>query len=231
MEAAARLSRQRGGACSGPRLAEGETWCAAQPRDSLASRGSDACAPRCRGGGCGAGGDSCVSGTGLLVPSSTQLAQTVAHGIQWHPSSGQLERAPWNWPGVGSSGVGGAFCYAGLKGPALFQAALGAAASLPPCFEAWTWPRGPAVHPFSFPPVGWSSARFLFLDHSFLSRRLRTGGELWASTWFRKRFGDKSKAFAFVRAGNQCDWDDWKWKGPRGLGECGTNWVKLLGAW
>ncbi|KAI4560312.1 hypothetical protein MJT46_012550, partial [Ovis ammon polii x Ovis aries] len=32
---------------------------------------------------------------------------------------------------------------------------------------------------------------------------------------FRKRFGDKSKAFAFVRAGNQCDWDDWKWKGPR----------------
>ena len=32
----------------------------------------------------------------VKVPSSTQLAQTVAHGIQWHPSSGQLGRAPWN---------------------------------------------------------------------------------------------------------------------------------------
>lgn len=32
------------------------------------------------------------------VPSSAWLAHTAAHGIEWHPSSGQLGRAPWNWP-------------------------------------------------------------------------------------------------------------------------------------
>ena len=70
-------------------------------------------------------------GTGTVkVPSSTQLAQTVAHGIQWHPSSGQLGRAPWNWPGVGGMGWGGAFCYAGLEGACLVSGRSGAAASL-----------------------------------------------------------------------------------------------------
>lgn len=76
-------------------------------------------------------------GTGTVkVPSSTQLAQTVAHGIQWHPSSGQLERAPWNWPGVGSMGWGGVLLRWSGRGLPCFRPLWGCGLALPPCFEA-----------------------------------------------------------------------------------------------
>lgn len=79
------------------------------------------------------------------VPPLGHLARTAAHGIEWHPSSGQLG---------GSPGIGWRGRCAGQEGACLASGRGGAVASVPAEFEAW---RGLGVQlsiPFSFPPVG-----------------------------------------------------------------------------
>lgn len=94
-------SGRRSGGAGAPGSRGGRGLRAAQPRDSFASWDTDACAPRSRRGGPGVGGGRCGGcGTETVeVPSSARLAQTAAHGLEWHPSSGQPERAFWNWLG------------------------------------------------------------------------------------------------------------------------------------
>lgn len=134
----------------------------AQPRDSFACWSADACAARSPPGGGGAGGGpaAVVETETVGVPSSARLAQTVAHGIESHPPSGELGWAPRNSPERGIRWACGAYRVSGRAwarrppSPALFAARPGLAVQL--------------SVPFSFPPVGWSRARFLFLDRTFL---------------------------------------------------------------
>lgn len=55
-----------------------------------------------------------------------------------------------------------------VKGIALFQASLGPRPLSPALFAALPGLSVQLSIPFSFPPVGWSSTRILFLDQTFL---------------------------------------------------------------
>lgn len=95
------------------------------------------------------------------VASSALLAQTAAHVFESHPSSGQLGR-------VSALELAEEGDTLSVKGLALFQASLGPRPLSPALFAALPGFSAQLSIPLSFPPVGWSSARILFLDQTFL---------------------------------------------------------------
>lgn len=94
------------------------------------------------------------------VPSSARLAQTAAHGIEWHPSSGQLGRAPWNWPEEVIRGAG--------MGLPCFRPHWGCGLPLPPCLRPGL-ALGPSC-PFPFPSHLLGGAVRGFLNRTFPCR-------------------------------------------------------------
>lgn len=109
--------------------------------------------------------------------------------------------------GIGRAGCGGGD-WRGRKGPALFQAALGLRPPSAALFEAWPGLGSQLSIPFSFPPVGWSRARLLFLvrpNVSLTSAPYEEGrGNAGLHVDLGSVLGVKSEALGFPRAGNQC---------------------------